>query len=125
MFPNCLEVDDMDILAKRENDLTTIKSYTGYSFFFSYLLGSTAYYGIRLGTLPVFKNVMKHSVLGVAGTFCAGMMAEKLAAESYYNVVLMNLVEKYNFTPEEVMDLQRNLNQYYIQKDREEDVKRQ
>jgi hypothetical protein len=37
---------------------------------------------------------------------------------------MMNLVEKYNFTPEEVMDLQRNLNQYYIQKDRESDLKR-
>ena len=34
------------------------------------------------------------------------------------------MADKYNFTPEEVMDLQRNLNQYYIQKERDNDLKR-
>ena len=42
----------------------------------------------------------------------------------YYNRIIMSLVDKYNFNPEEVMDLQRNLNQYYIAKDRETDLKR-
>ena len=35
------------------------------------------------------------------------------------------MADKYNFTAEEVMDLQRNLNQYYIQKDREADLNKQ
>lgn len=65
---------------------------------------------------------MKHIVLSVGGTFITAMVAERLASELYYNKVLIQMSDKYNFTPEEVMDLQRNLNQYYIQKDRESDL---
>lgn len=74
--------------------------------------------------MPYFKQVAKHAVLGVGGTFMAARLGEKVAAEMYYNRVLIGLADKYNFTPEEVMDLQRNLNQYYIQKDREADLSR-
>jgi hypothetical protein len=46
----------------------------------------------------------------VGGTFVFAKMAEKVASETYYNQILIGLSDKYNFTPEEVMDLQRNLN---------------
>ena len=59
---------------------------------------------------PYFKDIVKHTILGVGGTFVFARTAEKIAAEMYYNKVLINLSDKYNFTPEEVMDLQRNLN---------------
>jgi len=68
---------------------------------------------------------MKHSMLASAGTFCSGLAAEKVAAEVYYNKLMISLADKYNFTPEEVMDLQRNLNQYYIKKDREADMNKE
>ena len=60
--------------------------------------------------MPYFREVVKHSILCVGGTFIAGRMAERIAAEMYYNQVMIQLADKYNFTPEEVMDLQRNLN---------------
>lgn len=52
----------------------------------------------------------------------SALLAERVASEMYYNKLLIQLSDKYNFTPEEVMDLQRNLNQYYIKKDREYDL---
>ena len=66
------------------------------------------------GRLPFFRTAFKHFTLAGCGTFCAAFAGEKVAAEMYYNKVLISLADKYNFTPEEVMDLQRNLNQYYI-----------
>ena len=74
------------------------------------------------GRLPFFRTFTKHTILAGAGTYCAAMATEKIAAELYYNKLLIQLADKYNFTPEEVMDLQRNLNQYYIKKDREADI---
>lgn len=67
---------------------------------------------------------MKHTVLSISGTFVTALGAERLASELYYNRLLIQLSDKYNFTPEEVLDLQRNLNQYYIKKDREQDLSR-
>ena len=64
-------------------------------------------------------------ILGSAGAFTSAYLAEKIAAETYYNQIMIQLSDKYNFTPEEVMDLQRNLNQFYIQRDREQDLNRQ
>ena len=72
----------------------------------------------------MFRSVVKHSILSVAGTFVAALTAERLASELYYNKLLIQLSDKYNFTPEEVLDLQRNLNQYYIKKDRDQDLSR-
>jgi hypothetical protein len=40
----------------------------------------------------------------------AALGAERLSSELYYNKLLIQLSDKYNFTPEEVLDLQRNLN---------------
>ena len=79
---------------------------------------------IMTGRMPYFRTVIKHTILGTTGTFCSGLACEKIAAEMYYNRILISLSDKYNFTPEEVMDLQRNLNQYYIKKDRETDLNR-
>lgn len=67
---------------------------------------------------PFFKSLAKHSVLCISGTFVAALGSERLSSELYYNKLLIQLSDKYNFTPEEVLDLQRNLNQYYIKKDR-------
>ena len=60
--------------------------------------------------MPYFKDVMTHTILMVGGSFVSGRLTEKIASEFYYNKVLIQLSDKYNFSPEEVMDLQRNLN---------------
>ena len=114
MFPNCLELDDMEILRKREEDLSKIHKFSGQAFLASYLIGATYVFAIRRGHFPYMKQIVTGAILGTAGTFIAAELSDKLAAELYYNRILMQLVDKYNFTPEEVMDLQRNLNQYYI-----------
>ena len=118
-----LEPKDMELLARRESELTKIYSYSGKGFITCYALGMAALC-LRRGTLPYFKDVVKHSILSVGGTFVFAKMSEKVASETYYNQILIGLSDKYNFTPEEVMDLQRNLNQYYIKKDREADLQR-
>ena len=48
---------------------------------------------------------MTHSILAGTGTFCAGLLSEKMAAEFYYNRLMISLADKYNFSLEEVMDL--------------------
>ncbi len=55
--------------------------------------------------MPYMRDVMKHMILGIGGTFLFARGAEKIAAEMYYNKILIQLADKYNFTPEEVMDL--------------------
>lgn len=113
----------MELMGKREQELSKIYRYSGRGFFFTYLLGAASFYFLK-GSTPYFKNVFKHLVLCTSGTFVAAFGAERLASEFYYNKLLIQLADKYNFTPEEVMDLQRNLNQYYIKKDREQDIER-
>ena len=51
------------------------------------------------------KDFVKHFILCAAGQFVVSEMSDKLAAELYYNKIMYQLVDKYNFTPEEVMDL--------------------
>ena len=118
LFPNCLEMQDMDLLARRETELNTIYRYSGQGFLALYALSFAGVCAFRRGSAPYFKDVLKHGVLAIGGTFVAARITEKVAAEMYYNKVMISLADKYNFTPEEVMDLQRNLNQYYIAKDR-------
>ena len=96
---------DVDLLVKRESELTKIYQYTGRGFFLSYIAGVTVYYLFRGRTTPFFKDVVKHSMLAVGGTFAAALTTEKIASEFYYNKVLIQLSDKYNFTPEEVLDL--------------------
>ena len=110
LYPNCLEVEDVDLLAQRESELSLIYKYAGRGFFFTYFIGVAGFYGFRRGTTPFFKDVVMHSVLGVTGTFCAANISEKIAAETHYNSIMIQMSDKYNFTAEEVMDLQRNLN---------------
>jgi len=123
LFPGALNVQDMDMLVKREEELSKIYRYTGRTFFTLYLMGCGVHY-FRRGSTPFFRDVMKHTVLLLSGTFITAMMAEKLASELHYNRLLIQMADKYNFSPEEVMDLQRNLNQYYIRKEREHEIHR-
>jgi hypothetical protein len=67
-------------------------------------LGILGYYFTK-GRTPYFKDVMKHGVLAVSGMFGSALLAERLASEMYYNKILIQMADKYNFTPEEVMDL--------------------
>tara|TARA_B110000285_G_scaffold222762_1_gene277343 strand:- start:708 stop:1172 length:465 start_codon:yes stop_codon:yes gene_type:complete len=124
LFPNCLHAKDVELLAMRDRELTAIYRYGAYGFLGMYTLASMGSIMMKR-RLPYFRQAMKHSMLAGAGTFCAGLAAEKVAAEVYYNKLMISLADKYNFTPEEVMDLQRNLNQYYIKKDREADMNKE
>ena len=119
----CLEARDMDLLNRREEELTRIYQYSGYGFFGMYTLACLGNIVMK-GRMPYFRSFVKHSILAGTGTFCSALGVEKLAAELHYNKLLIMMADKYNFTPEEVMDLQRNLNQYYIKKDREADINR-
>ena len=89
LFPNCLDVQDTDLLAKRENELDTIYKYSGRGFLAAYGVSVIGYYALRRGSLPYFKDTLKHGVLGVGGTFVFARMAEKIAAEMYYNKVMI------------------------------------
>mmetsp|Transcript_15614 Transcript_15614/g.26379 ORF Transcript_15614/g.26379 Transcript_15614/m.26379 type:complete len:115 (-) Transcript_15614:72-416(-) len=111
----------MELLAQREEELGKIYKYSGRTFLGLYMvagLGSC----ITKGRLPFFSTFVKHSILSITGTFCTAAAFEKVGAELYYNQLLIQLSDKYNFTPEEVIDLQRNLSQYYIRKDREAEM---
>jgi len=57
------------------------------------------------GRTPFFRDIFKHSVLCIGGTFISALASERIASELYYNKLLIQLSDKYNFTPEEVMDL--------------------
>lgn len=41
------------------------------------------------GRTPYFRDIVKHTVLGLGGTFSAAMLSEKLASELYYNRLLI------------------------------------
>ena len=88
LFPNCLDPRDMDLLAKREDELSKIYKYTGRTFFATYVLGVAGYYFTR-GRTPYFKDVAKHSVLSIGGMFGSALLAEKMASEVYYNKLLI------------------------------------
>lgn len=96
-------------MQRREEELSLIYKYSGRGFFLSYITLATLSFIFR-GTTPYFKNVVKHTILSVGGSFAVALGAERLAGELYYNKLLIQLSDKYNFTPEEVLDLQRNLN---------------
>ena len=89
LYPNCLDVDDVELLAKRETELSSIYKYAGRACFCAYFIGVAGYYGMRKGTTPYFKDVVMHGALGVGGTFLAANLAEKVAAEMYYNRVMI------------------------------------
>ena len=89
LFPNCLDPLDVDLLVKRENELTKIYQYTGRGFFLSYIIGVAGFYIFRGRTTPFFKDVMKHTFLCIGGTFGSALLAEKIASEVYYNKVLI------------------------------------
>jgi len=92
-------------MARRETELSTIYKMSGRGFFTAYGIGFLGFYALRKGQMPYMRDLVRHSILGVGGTFVAAKLTEKIAAEMYYNKVLITLADKYNFTPEEVMDL--------------------
>lgn len=96
---------DMELLSKREDELSKIYKYSGRGFFCAYLAGVAAYYIFRGKSTPFFRDVAKHSIIAISGTFVTALSAERLASELYYNKALIQLADKYNFTPEEVLDL--------------------
>jgi hypothetical protein len=124
LFPNCLDVEDTDLLVQRERELNKIHRYAGQGFLASYCVGCFGHFIFRKGHFPYFRQFTMHTILAIGGTFMFAFLAEKIAAEMVYNRVLIDMSNKYNFTPEEVNDLQRNLNQYYIKKEREEEMSR-
>ena len=79
----------MDLLVKRENELTKIYQYVGRGFFASYFVGVSVFYFMRGRGTPFFKDILKHSILGIGGTFLSALVAERIAAEFYYNRVLI------------------------------------
>lgn len=123
IYPQILKPDDLGLLTQREKELSMISKYATYGFF--------ALYGVRIvfsvfarGMFPYFRDWIKHGFLGIGGGLAFGLIAEKVACETYYNQVLISLADKYNFTPEEVTDLQRKLNEYYIERERQDDLAR-
>ena len=94
----------MDLMAQRDKELVNIFQYGGYAFFGCYALASFGSILMK-GRLPYFRTFTKHSILAGCGTYCSAMLSEKIAAEVWYNKLLIQLADKYNFTPEEVMDL--------------------
>ena len=121
LFPTCLEPNDVELLAKRDTELTNFYRYGAWAFLGLYGAASVGSCVMR-GRLPFMRQVFQHTILAGTGTICSGLVIEKVAAEMYYNKLLIQMSDKYNFTQEEVMDLRRNLNQYYIKKDREADL---
>ena len=105
----------------REKELNIICKYTTYSFWAMYGIGLSVSI-IRKRSWPYFRDWIKHGFLGICGGLGTGMLSEKVAAEVYYNKILIQLADKYNFTPQEVTELQRNLNEYYLDKERQQDL---
>ena len=85
LYPNCIEVGDMELLAKRETELNMIYKYSARGFLALYLLGVCGYQVIRKGSTPYFRDVIMHGILGVGGAFTIGYFSEKIASELYYN----------------------------------------
>ena len=85
LFPNCLEGRDMDLLSMREKELSLIYKYSGQGMLATYAMGFAGLHAFRRGRLPYFKDVCKHSILGIGATFVFARTAEKVAAEMHYN----------------------------------------
>ena len=51
----------------------------------TYAMGFAGLHAFRRGRLPYFKDVCKHSILGIGATFVFARTAEKVAAEMHYN----------------------------------------
>ena len=58
LYPNCIDVKDMEMLAKRENELSMIYTYSARGFLALYCLGFVGHFALRKGTSPYFKDVV-------------------------------------------------------------------
>ena len=113
---------DLEMMSKRDEELSKINHTTSYTF-----AGVTCFLFITNFILtwrtPYFSQVLWYLAFGSSGFFLGGLIVEKIAAELYYNKILLDMADKYNFSPSEVVELQWNLNEYYIWRDKEEDLK--
>ena len=89
LYPNCIELKDLDMLSKRERELNDIFKYSARGFLGLYALGFVGHFALRMGSMPYFKDIVMHSILGITGTFGTGYLCEKVAAEFYYNKVMI------------------------------------
>ena len=78
----------MDLMAQRDKELTNIFRYGGYSFLGCYGLASIGSILMK-GRLPFFRTFTKHSILAGCGTYVSAMLSEKIAAEIFYNKLLI------------------------------------
>ena len=78
----------MDLMALRDKELTNIFKYGGYTFLGGYALTSLGSILMK-GRLPFFRTFTKHSILAGCGTYATAMVSEKIAAELYYNKLLI------------------------------------
>jgi hypothetical protein len=79
----------MELMRRREDELSKIYTYAGKGFLLSYIVGVAGFYVLRGRSTPYFKDVIKHGFLAAGGTFGAAMLSEKLASEIYYNRILI------------------------------------
>jgi hypothetical protein len=105
LFPHCLDQNDMELIKSKEKELKVINYYSRTGFIVAYIAGMGGYLLTRGRSGISVKNIMKHSILALSGTFLTAISAERLAKEIYYNNVLIQLSNKYNFTPEDLDDL--------------------
>ena len=101
LYPYAVEPEDLELLNKRETELSNIYKYTGWGFFAGYCtLGALNM--VRLRRMPYFRGVVKHGVLSLSGMMGSALLSERMASELWYNKIMIQLADKYNFTPEEV-----------------------
>ena len=88
----------MKLMNLREERLDFINKTVSYSLPTAYLSFVGLWYYFK-GVTPYFWQVMRHGIFATVGFLLGGLIAEKIAAELFYNQVLFSLADKYNFTP--------------------------
>ena len=78
----------MDLLVRRETELSKIYKYSGWTFFGAYSLCGIATMAMS-GRLPYFRRFMTHTTLACVGTYGSAHIGEWVAAEFYYNKLLI------------------------------------
>ena len=78
----------MDLLTKREQELSLIYKIAGRGFFCLYIAGFCWSFFLK-GNTPYFRDIMKHTILCIGGTFGSALFSERIAAELYYNRLLI------------------------------------
>ena len=90
LYPMVIEPRDMDLMVQRDNELMHIYRYSGWAFFGTYC-GVSLFKMIGRGRLqlPYMKTFVRHTCIIFPGTLCFALGCEKIAAELYYNNMLI------------------------------------